>query len=355
MSASHALASGDYAYQAEALQGVSRTFALTIPQLPDALCDVVGNAYLLCRITDTIEDEPALSAQQKQVFSRRFVEVVAGRGEAESFARELGALLSSSTTESEHDLIANTPRVVRITKGFSSTQRNSLERCVRIMSQGMSEFQQRECTVDGLDDLNQLDRYCYHVAGVVGEMLTELFCDYSDEIDLRREELMALSVSFGQGLQMTNILKDMWDDQRRGACWLPQDVFLAAGFKLSSLSPGHTDSGFVKGLFELVAIARCHLENALRFVILIPSRETGIRLHCLWALGMAVLTLRRIHAKPVFRSGDEVKISRRSVRAVILTTRIFVRSNLALKMLFGMLTYNLPRTRNKPLDKLNRN
>ena len=38
----------DLAYQAGIMQCVSRTFALTIPQLPGALRDVVGNAYLLC-------------------------------------------------------------------------------------------------------------------------------------------------------------------------------------------------------------------------------------------------------------------------------------------------------------------
>ncbi len=345
MSTSHGLKSRDLAYQAEALQGVSRTFALTIPQLPDALCDVVGNAYLLCRITDTIEDDPALSAEQKRVYSLRFVEVVAGHENAEAFACELGSLLSSSTTNSEQDLIANTARVIRITRGFNGTQRNALERCVRIMSRGMAEFQQREGIAGGLDDLPHLDRYCYCVAGVVGEMLTELFCDYSPEIGKRREELLTLAVSFGQGLQMTNILKDLWDDQRRGVCWLPRDIFLAAGFELGSLSAGQTHSGFVQGLFQLIAIARGHLANALRFILMIPTRETGIRLHCLWALGMAVLTLRRIYRKPAFQDGQEVKISRRSVRAVILVTRIFVRSNLALKLLFNVLTYKLPRAR----------
>ena len=80
---------GDLAYQEHILQGVSRTFALTIPQLPDPLREVVGNAYLLCRITDTIEDEPSLSAAEKQAFSARFVEVVAGRANAEPFSRDL--------------------------------------------------------------------------------------------------------------------------------------------------------------------------------------------------------------------------------------------------------------------------
>ncbi|WP_430981171.1 squalene/phytoene synthase family protein [Sphingobacterium kitahiroshimense] len=43
-------------YQEQALTLVSRTFALTIPQLPLPLRTVVTNAYLLARIADTFED-----------------------------------------------------------------------------------------------------------------------------------------------------------------------------------------------------------------------------------------------------------------------------------------------------------
>ena len=333
--------STDLAYQTDILQGVSRTFALTIPQLPEPLRDVVGNAYLLCRIADTIEDEPALSVAEKQAFSEQFVEVVAGREPAEPFARGLLPILSHATLDTEHDLIANTDRVVRITHGFRSTQQSALVRCVSIMSRGMAEFQ-RNATVDGLDDLAHLDRYCYHVAGVVGEMLTELFCDYSTEIDGRRNELLNLSVSFGQGLQMTNILKDMWDDRRRGACWLPRDVFRSTGFDLRHLSAGAADPGFIRGLSHLVAIARLHLADALQFTLTIPAHETGIRRFCLWALGMAVLTLRRIHAHPAFTDSGDVKISRNSVRATVVVTNALARSDSALKVLFAAFTRGLP-------------
>ena len=331
----------DLAYQTEALRGVSRTFALTIPQLPGPLRDVVGNAYLLCRITDSIEDEPVLTPPQKRRFARRFVEVVEGRADAGDFGRELGALLSSSTTARERDLVANTPTVIRITRRLGDGQRRALARCVRIMAEGMSEFQQLD-TSGGLRDLRELDRYCYVVAGVVGEMLTELFCDYSAEIGERRDELMPLAVSFGQGLQMTNILKDVWEDLRRGACWLPRDVFLRGGFDLRGLPAGRDDPAFGRGLAELVGIARGHLADALRFVQLVPARETGIRRHCVWALGMAVLTLRRIHATPGFRSGREVKISRRSVRTVMTVGSLAARWDPALGLLFRALARGLP-------------
>ena len=48
--------------------------------------------------------------------------------------------------------------------------------------------------------------------------------------------MLKLAVSFGQGLQMTNILKDIWDDQKRGASWLPQSVFSNCEFELKEIS-----------------------------------------------------------------------------------------------------------------------
>ena len=324
------------------LHGVARSFSLTIAQLPLALRAVVGNAYLLCRIADTIEDEPSLSLEEKDAFSQRWVEVVAGSTSASSFARELGARLSASATEAERSLVAETARVVSVTHEFSSRQRRSLERCVRIMTRGMVEFQRR-ATPDGLKAMTEVDRYCYHVAGVVGETLTELFCDYSAEIENHREELLTLSVSFGQGLQMINILKDIWEDRRRGTCWLPRDVFQRAGLgELSTLSPGHAPQGFVAGLTDLVGITRGHLASGLRYVLLIPARETGIRRCCLLPLGLALLTLRRIHATPAFESGQEVKVPRNQVWAVVAVSSALSRSNSALALLFDTLGRGLP-------------
>ena len=238
--------STDLACQEGLLQGVSRTFALTIPQLPPPLSTAVGNAYLLCRIADTIEDEPAIDAPRKRHLSDIFNAVLAGDESPERFVESLSPLLSGHTTGEEHALIRDTARVVRITRSFSARQQQALRRCVRIMSKGMSEFQEGS-TLSGLSGMRDLDRYCYHVAGVVGEMLTELFCEHVPDIDAQRSRLLELAVSFGQGLQMTNILKDIWEDRARGACWLPRDVFQRAGFDLDDLAPDSRSPAFEQG------------------------------------------------------------------------------------------------------------
>jgi farnesyl-diphosphate farnesyltransferase len=94
---------------------------------------------------------------------------------------------------------------------------------------------------------------------------------------------------------------------------------------------------------ELVGIARTHLENALKYTLLIPKDEPGIRRFCLWAIGMALLTLQRIRRNPYFTSGDEVKISRRSVRLVVLVSKAACNSDMALRALFAVGAAGLPR------------
>ncbi|MBL8498942.1 squalene/phytoene synthase family protein [Nitrosomonas sp. JL21] len=331
----------DERYQDFILQGVSRTFALTIPQLPEALRRVIGNAYLLCRITDTIEDDNALTSEQTRQLSEMFSEVVSGNTCAEEFSQTLYPLLSDHTIPAEHDLIKNTAAVIRITHSFNPTQRAALERCVRIMAKGMADYQETE-SLAGLKDLSAMNQYCYFVAGVVGEMLTELFCDYSPTINHHKPVLMKLSVSFGQGLQMTNILKDIWEDRQRGACWLPQDIFDKHGFDLKNLTPGMTDEKFQAGLAELLGIAKSHLRNALIYTHLIPPEEKGIRRFCLWAIGMAILTLNNINKNRSFSEANQVKINRRSVKATIIATSLFARYNWALNLLFEITSKNLP-------------
>src|SRR5262247_2830433 len=278
-------------FQSEMLDEVSRTFALTIPQLPADLRRVVSNAYLLCRIVDTIEDEPVLTGAQKNSFCQQFLRTLNVARNAEPFSRNLGTALSGQTPPAEHELIRNIPRVLRITRSFSESQREALQQCIRAMAKGMGEFQLR-VEKQELQSLRDLDQYCYYVAGVVGQMLTRLFCLHSPELAKHHDALMALAVSFGQGLQMTNILKDVWEDYQHGACWLPRRIFAEEGFDLSDLTTTQNRQGFERGVQRLVGITHRHLRNALAYTFLIPKRETGIRDFCLWAIGLAVLTLR---------------------------------------------------------------
>jgi farnesyl-diphosphate farnesyltransferase len=336
--------SSDEVYQDQILPHVSRTFALTIPQLPAALSVPVTSAYLLCRIADTIEDEPALSAPETLAFLQRFSSVVAGDGDPGALARDLELRLSDRTLPTERDLVSNMDRVLRVTANLGPAQRAAIERCVELMCYGMPRFQ-FNASIKGLPRASDLDDYCYYVAGVVGEMLTDLFCDYSADIARRRTNLSALAASFAQGLQMTNILKDIWEDRSRGACWLPQEVFTRHGVDLAQVSSETGNPHFTAGIVELLAVAHAHLRNALDYTLLIPGRERGIRRFCLWAIGLAILTLRKIAHNPGFTAGAQVKVTRTAVSMTMLMTNTFIGNDWVLRRLFAAASRGLPLAR----------
>ena len=239
----------------------------------------------------------------------------------------------------ERDLVKHMDRVIRVAAALDKPQLAAIRRCVELMCYGMPRFQ-FNASLWGLAHSTDLDDYCYYVAGVVGEMLTELFCDYSPEI-ARRTALSALAASFAQGLQMTNILKDVWEDRSRGACWLPQDLFKRYGIELGVLANAQP-ARFDEAMAELIGVAHAHLRNALDYTLLIPAHEVGIRRFCLWAIGLAILTLRKIANSPGFTAGAQVKVSRTAVSTTLAMTNTFVRSDWMLKKMFESAASGVP-------------
>ena len=211
------------------------------------------------------------------------------------------------------------------------------------MVEGMGEYE-RNRGLDGLANVADLHHYCYFVAGVVGEMLTELFCDYSQEIEANRVQLEPRAISFGLGLQMTNILKDIWDDHEHDRCWLPREVFKRHGYDLRMIAPDHhgNTEAFAASLHELIGIAHRHLREALAYTLAIPSHETGIRRFLIWAVLLAVSTLAKIANQPLFTSGAQVKVSRPRVGAIIAASNTMIRSNGGLTTLFNTTAKRLP-------------
>jgi farnesyl-diphosphate farnesyltransferase len=52
--------------------------------------------------------------------------------------------------------------------------------------------------------------------------------------------------------------------------------------------------------------------------------------------------LRKIHRNPTFLSGNEVKVSRRTVKATVFATNLTLMSNRALRMIFARAADGLP-------------
>jgi farnesyl-diphosphate farnesyltransferase len=203
----------------------SRTFALSIPLLPEPCRREVTVAYLLFRIADTFEDAAAWPKEQRIEALSEFVSLL--RAATERARAEALAARWTAARPIDHDgymeLLAETPAVLAALAACEPRARAIVTRHAVRTAEGMATVVRR--TDDrgnlALRDLQDLRDYCYIVAGIVGELLTELFVHNAPELTGAAPTLEANAVAFGEALQLVNILKDADDDAVDGRVFLP--------------------------------------------------------------------------------------------------------------------------------------
>ncbi|HEV7666979.1 MAG TPA: squalene/phytoene synthase family protein [Thermoanaerobaculia bacterium] len=205
----------------------SRTFALSIPHLPQPTRREVTLAYLLFRIADTFEDAATWPRERRRAALEQFGRLLEAPAPAE--AERLAALWSETVPCAQpgyRELLVRLPDVLDAAYALGE-QASALIRSYTLRTvYGMADFVDR-MTDRGelvLADLADLRHYCYVVAGIVGELLTELLLLDRPELLPVAEELRARSRDFGEGLQLVNILKDAASDATEGRTYLPADV-----------------------------------------------------------------------------------------------------------------------------------
>ena len=310
------------AYCHQVLPKVSRTFALGIDILHDPLRDAVCASYLICRILDTIEDTTALPVKDRIILleragreltdSKRWEEC--SQAVRESFDR-------ADFTDPDHDLCRHCDLVLGVFHSFPVPIREAVTEPILEMAEGMAATVRRELDDGGLclDTIEDLKQYCYYVAGTVGNMLTNLFSLDRDSITNEiSNRLRHYGPRFGLGLQLTNIIKGVTDDNSRGISYLPRQLLDDAGITLPELIENPGDPRGQRLVAELVSLALSWLDDALEYTLSIPSQETDLRLFCSLPLIFAVRTL-SLATRTTAVFGEKVlKISRAEVAAIYL-------------------------------------
>lgn len=105
---------------------------------------------------------------------------------------------------------------------------------------------QLQAVITGMEmDLDQtryldwpgLHRYCWHAAGVVGEMSASVF-------GFQNEMTLQYAGKLGLAFQMTNIIRDVGDDARRGRIYLPISDLQAFDVKAADILAGRHTPAF---------------------------------------------------------------------------------------------------------------
>lgn len=218
------------------LEKTSRTFALSIPLLPEPTRRQVTLAYLLFRIADTFEDA-ALWPREQRIAALEDFSALLDHPDPEDARRLSRTWVRGLPLEHEGylELLEETPFVLEEFKQLSPEGRRLICEHTQRTAHGMAGFVSRTGK-DGelrLDSLNDLRYYCYIVAGIVGEMLTELFLLDRSELHDLRSYLRERAKYFGEGLQLVNILKDSAFDAKEGRVYLPEGLARSEIFSLA--------------------------------------------------------------------------------------------------------------------------
>lgn len=220
----------------ELLEKTSRTFALSIPLLPEPTRNEVTVAYLLFRIADTFEDAASWPRERRTAALDAFAELL--QTPSPAAAEKLASRWSQEAPSSHHgylELLEETPFVLRRFLDLEPLAQQLIRDHTLRTADLMARFVNRTNQAGELEleDISDLQEYCYAVAGIVGEMLTELFLRNRETLQPVADYLRQRARQFGEGLQLTNILKDASVDAREGRGFLPREVDRAEVFDLA--------------------------------------------------------------------------------------------------------------------------
>ena len=317
-------------YCIDMLPKVSRTFAPTIQRLPQPLCLQVTVAYLLCRIADTIEDSTVLDIEQKQKLLKDYANIMKEHSSIKlnAFMKHIRLLPHEGC---EYELVHNVPLILDVYNTFPQKVRSGISKWVAEMSAGMSKYVQSKSnsSQNFLSTFKELDEYIYYVAGTVGNLITTLFSNYSQHITHNISvTLRKYSESFGKGLQMVNIIRDMPDDWTCNRSYMPNELLKKYNLTRQSIFDMDNVQRGKTMLEELIQIALSYLDAALQYIVTIPKAERSIRLACLLPLFWALKTLCDIKKNiNRFFNKEKIKISHNSIRHELYAAYVNVFSN----------------------------
>ncbi|HEY8899068.1 MAG TPA: squalene/phytoene synthase family protein [Chthoniobacterales bacterium] len=262
------------------LRDVSRSFYITIRVLPPAVREPIALGYLLARASDSIADTSGAEVERR-------VEALQQLRHGDIAHHALSALVKHQEKPAEAELLRRLPELLDALEESRAQERlwGVWNHILHGQLFDLVRFPESAEPLNG----DELEEYTFLVAGSVGEFWTRLCADLLPDFTHRPiEELVALGVAYGKGLQLVNILRDRLADAAIGRVYVPDADFIDVKRRARV--------GLESGLQWAAAV-----ENGrVRFASLPPAR-----------IGLETLSRIEIDSGPV-------KVSRGDVRRVLL-------------------------------------
>jgi farnesyl-diphosphate farnesyltransferase len=312
----------DFEWCYDIVDDVSRTFALTISELDEPLAREICVGYLLCRVADTIEDDDRIPPDEQARLLELYHDVI-DPDTTDTLPAFMAHVEGWIPAEPGPDwtVVAETPRLIATFTALPTASKVEIRPAVQEMVEGMTLFVDRYAAEGGLriQTMEELEEYCWYVAGTVGHLVTGLVS--RDSADQRQDRLYETADSFGLLLQLVNVAKDLATDYHtENNVYVPQEVLQRHGLETSDIADDSQSAAFEPVITDIVDRAEQYTDDARDWLETMP-RSRGNTLGA-WAIPflLAVGTIRELKTRPrdVITEGD-VKVSRTEVQALLRT------------------------------------
>jgi len=313
------------------LRSASRTFAIGIEQLPGVLCDAATVAYLLLRVSDYLEDNEEMAAENKVKLLNLWAEILNGNAKTEELTNQIQNADTSNpdavVAQHASDILARLSTLPKEVEGIIVHQ-------IIHSTRGMARWVERGPQVN---DEADLDDYMFEVAGRVGYLLTHLFAWYSSAIRNKKDVLLPLAREFGLALQTVNVIRGLRKDYERGWVFVPKKFLAKVNLTAQELFQPEHRAEAIEVLDMLADKAERHLRAALTCIKTLPPWQHRIRLACIFPLMFAIRTL-AISRRNAQVFEKEAKITREEVKQIVTDAMLWGWSNFWLDSYYQKLT-----------------
>ena len=321
------------------LKRVSRSFYLSIRVLPSGMREPVAVAYLIARAADTIADSDSTPAKRRMAHLHEFRRLIVGSVDTSAPSKLSEATTDLHSTAAERLLLRKLPSLFILLNGLDDADAKAVRSVATTLTNGML-FDLRtfdpgdSVSASTLDSEEQLDEYCYLVAGCVGRFWTDISISHTASLaHWDAGEMRSLGVRFGKALQMTNILRDVPKDLRLGRCYLPQSQVESHGLRTDDLLISENSRRTRPLLAWGIRRALEHYCAAEDYILAIPRRNLRLRLAALWPVVIGLKTLDRLaRSNDWLNPETRIRIPRRSVYGIIALSFLCGRSNALVRL-----------------------
>jgi 15-cis-phytoene synthase len=220
----------------------AKNFYYAFVALPRHKSDAMCAIYAFMRRADDLSDDESMSIAERRIAMREWLD-------AWRAARATGQTTDSiflAVNDTQRRFAISDDLLEQLVRGTTMDLEENLDGVIpiRAVPAGMASH---ERTLQAYESFDDLYRYCYLVASVVGLVCIRIF-GYTDT----RAERFAEET--GIAFQLTNILRDVREDAERGRLYLPLEDIQSAGAdvgELLSATHTHRPSARVVTLLQL--------------------------------------------------------------------------------------------------------